>query len=109
MAIRQIEKKKEKEMNIIKILNFIDGIFEEEKEQPVLGTLYKIKGEDLAFRYIRFTKDLYSNKPVYHFKHHQLKEYKFNDLCKVERKANKQEIRMYDLIKNHINKVAENK
>ena len=27
-----------------KILNFIDGVFEE-KEQPTLGTLYKIKGE----------------------------------------------------------------
>lgn len=95
-------------MNIIKILNFIDGIFEEEKEQPVLGTLYKIKGEDLVFRYIRFAHDVYSNKPVYHFKHHQLKEHKFNNLSRVERKANKQEIRMYDLIKDHINKVAEN-
>lgn len=96
-------------MNIIKILNFIDGIFEEEKEQPVLGTLYKIEGEDLAFRYIRFTNDLYSNKPVYHFKHHQLKEYKFNNLSKVERKANKKEVRIYNLIKGHINEVAENK
>ena len=96
-------------MNIIKILNFIDGIFEEEKEQPVLGTLYKIEGEDLAFRYIRFTNDLYSNKPVYHFKHHKLKEYKFNNLSKVERKANKKEVRIYNLIKGHINEVAENK
>ena len=39
-------------MNWIKILNFIDGVFEEEKQDPVLGTLYKIKGEDLVFRYI---------------------------------------------------------
>ena len=95
-------------MNIIKILNFIDGIFEEEKEQPVLGTLYKIKGELLPFRYIRFTNDFISNKPVYHFKHHQLKEYKFNDLFKVERKANSEEIRIYNLIKEHVNEVAEN-
>ena len=95
-------------MNIIKILNFIDGIFEEEKEQPVLGTLYKIKGELLPFRYIRFTNDFISNKPVYHFKHHQLKEYKFNNLAKVERKANSEEIRIYNLIKEHVNEVAEN-
>jgi len=93
-------------MNWVKILNFIDGVFEEEKEKPILGTLYKIKGEDLPFRYIRFTNDFFSNKPVYHFKHHQLKEYKFNDLSKVQRKANAGEIRLYNLIKNHVNEVA---
>ena len=91
-----------------KILDFIDGVFEEEKEQPVLGTLYKIKGEDLPFRYIRFANDSFSNKPIYHFKHHQLKEYKFNNLSKVERKASPQEIRLYNLIKNHVNEIAEN-
>ena len=91
-----------------KILDFIDGVFEEEKEQPVLGTLYKIKDEILPFRYIRFTNEPYSNKPVYHFKHHQLKEYKFNNLFKVERKANKEEVRIYNLIKDHVNQVAEN-
>jgi len=95
-------------MNWIKILNFIDGVFEEEKEKPTLGTLYKIKGEDLPFRYIRFTNDTYSNKPVYHFKHHQLKEYKFNDLSKVERKANQKEINIYNDIKDHVNKIAKN-
>ena len=95
-------------MNIIKILNFIDGIFEEEKEQPTLGTLYKIKGEDLPFRYIRYANDSYPNKPIYHFKHHQLKEYKFNDLSKIERKANKKEIAIYNGIKDHINEVAKN-
>ena len=88
-----------------KILNFIDGVFEE-KEQPTLGTLYKIKGEDLPFRYIRFTNDFLSNKPVYHFKHHQLKQYKFNSLSKVERKANLEEIRIYNLIKDHVNEFA---
>jgi hypothetical protein len=95
-------------MNIIKILNFIDGIFEEEKEQPTLGTLYKLKGEDLPFRYIRYANDSYPNKPIYHFKHHQLKEYKFNDLSKIERKANKKEIAIYNDIKDHINEVAKN-
>lgn len=90
-------------MNWIKILNFIDGIFEEEIIKPTLGTLYKIEGEDLPFRYIRFTKDFISNKPVYHFKHHQLKEYKFNDLSKVERKASSEEIKVYNIIKEHVN------
>lgn len=93
-------------MNWIKILNFIDGVFEQEKEEPILGTLYKIKGEDLPFRYIRFTNESYSNKPIYHFKHHQLKEYKFKDLSRVERKANNQEIKIYNNIKIHINQVA---
>ena len=101
-------KKKNNNMNWIKILNFIDGVFEEEQEKPILGTLYKIKGEDLPFRYIRFTNEIYSNKPIYHFKHHQLKEYKFNNLSKVERKANLEEIRVYNLIKDHVNEIAEN-
>lgn len=94
-------------MNWVKILNFIDGIFPEEV-QPVLGTLYKIKGEELPFRYIRFMNDSYSNKAIYHFKHHQLKEYKFNNLSKIEREANKEEVRLYNLIKNHINETARN-
>ena len=94
-------------MNWIKILNFIDGVFEEKKDQPVLGTLYKIKGEELPFRYIRFANDSYPNKGIYHFKHHQLKEYKFTNLDKVEREANKEEVRLYNLIKNHVNEVAE--
>ena len=95
-------------MNWIKILNFIDGIFPEEQVEPVLGTLYKIKGEELPFRYIRFMNDSYPNKAIYHFKHHQLKEYRFNDLSKIERQANKEEVRLYNLIKEHVNEVAEN-
>jgi hypothetical protein len=91
-----------------KILNFIDLVFEEQAEQPILGTLYKIKGEDLPFRYIKFANDFYSNKPIYHFKHHQLKEYKFNNLSKVERKANQKEINIYNNIKDHVNKIAKN-
>jgi len=95
-------------MNWVKILNFIDGIFPEEQLQPVLGTLYKIKGEELPFRYIRFANDSYPNKGIYHFKHHQLKEYKFTNLDKVEREANKEEVRLYNLIKSHINETARN-
>lgn len=95
-------------MNWIKILNFIDGVFPEEKIQPTLGTLYKLKGEELAFRYIRFANDSYPNRPIYHFKHHQLKEYQFTNLDKVEREANKEEVRLYNLIKNHVNETAKN-
>jgi len=93
-------------MNWIKILNFIDKVFPQEQIQPTLGTLYKIKGEELPFRYIRFANDSYPNKAIYHFKHHQLKEYKFNDLSKIEREANKEEIRIYNNIKIHINEIA---
>jgi hypothetical protein len=95
-------------MNWIKILNFIDKVFPEEQGQPILGTLYKIKGEELPFRYIRFMNDSYPNKAIYHFKHHQLKEYKFNDLSKIERQANKEEVRLYNLIKEHVNETARN-
>jgi hypothetical protein len=95
-------------MNWVKILDFIDGIFPEEQLQPVLGTLYKIKGEELPFRYIRFANDSYPNKAIYHFKHHQLKEYKFTNLDKVERKANQKEINIYNNIKDHVNKIAKN-
>ena len=95
-------------MNWIKILNFVDQIFPQEQVQPILGTLYKIKGEELPFRYIRFMNDSYPNKAIYHFKHHQLKEYKFNDLSKIERQANKEEVRLYNLIKEHVNETARN-
>jgi hypothetical protein len=95
-------------MNWVKILNFINGIFPEEQVQPILGTLYKIKGEELPFRYIRFMNDSYPNKAIYHFKHHQLKEYKFNDLSRIERQANKEEVRLYNLIKEHVNETARN-
>lgn len=95
-------------MNWVKILNFIDLVFPQKQVQPILGTLYKIKGESLPFRYIRFANDSYSNKPIYYFKHHQLKEYKFDDLSKIERQANEEEVRLYNLIKEHVNQVAEN-
>ena len=92
-------------MNWVKILNFVDLVFPQKQVQPILGTLYKIKGESLPFRYIRFANESYANKAIYHFKHHQLKEYKFNDFSKVERKANKEEVRIYNLIKDHVNKL----
>lgn len=95
-------------MNFIKILKFIHLNSQKDEEAPMLGTLYKIKREPLPFRYIRFINDSYSDKPTYHFKHHQLKEYKFNNLSRVERKANKEEVRLYNLIKEHVNEVAEN-
>jgi hypothetical protein len=92
-----------------KILDFIDcTIPRKPKLDLYLGTLYKIKGESLPFRYIRFTNEVYSNKPTYHFKHHQLKEYKLHDLSRVEREANPEEIRIYNLIKDHVNEVASN-
>jgi hypothetical protein len=92
-----------------KILDFIDCTMPQKPKLDLyLGTLYKIKGEALPFRYIRFTNEVYSNKPTYHFKHHQLKEHKFHDLCKIEREANPEEIRIYNLIKDHINEIAEN-
>jgi hypothetical protein len=37
-----------------------------------------------------------------------LKEYKFNDLSKVERKANQKEINIYNDIKDHVNEIAKN-
>lgn len=89
-------------------MNWFKLLLNEKKEVPILGTLYKIKNESLPFRYIRFTNDFLSNKPVYHFKHHQLKEYKFNNFSKIERKANPEEIRIYNLIKNHVNEIAGN-
>lgn len=98
-------KKAEKtQMNLIKILNFIDGIFPEEKFELKLGTLYKIKGEDLPFRYIQYSK--YKNNDLFYFKHHQLKEYVFNDLSMIERQANQKEINIYNKIKNHINSIS---
>lgn len=99
-------------MNLImlkKILEFIDGTFSERKEIKIeLGVLYKIKGEDLPFRYIRYAQEPFSTTPIYRFKHHQLKEYKFHDLLKVERRANPEEIRIYNLVKDHVNEIAEN-
>ena len=94
-----------------KILEFVDAVFpQDQNKQLKLGTLYKIKGEDLPFRYIEYSNLINNeNGKLYHFKHHQLKEYKFTNLDKVEREADKEEVRLYNLIKKHVNGVAENK
>lgn len=92
-------------MNWIKILNFIDGIFPLQEKDLKLGNLYKIQGEDLAFRYIQYGYQKNTKSKTFHFKHHQLKEYTFKDLSKVEREATKEEERVYNLIKNHINNI----
>jgi hypothetical protein len=92
-------------MNWIKILNFIDGIFPLEEKDLKLGSLYKIKGEDLPFRYIQYSHLKKTDKKTFHFKHHQLKEYVFSDLTKIEREATPEEIRIYNLIKNHVNNI----
>jgi hypothetical protein len=97
-------------MKMIKILNFIDSIFP--TQEPIklkLGTLYKIKGEDLPFRYIEYSNLINTdNGKFYHFKHHQLKQYTFSSLDRVEREANTDEIRIYNLIKNHVNSISKN-
>lgn len=93
-------------MNWIKILNFIDGIFSIDEKELKLGTLYKIKNEELPFRYIQYSHQKNINKKTFYFKHHQLKEYAFNDLSGVEREATPEEVRLYNLIKEHVNEIA---
>ena len=93
-------------MNWVKVLNFIDGIFPVEEKELKLGTLYKIKNEDLPFRYIQYSHIKKQDKKIFHFKHHQLKEYVFHNLDNVEREANKEEIKIYNLVKEHVNEIA---
>lgn len=93
-----------------KILEFLDkeevimpdGI--DPETLPQYGKLYKLKNENLPFRYVYRRGD--DQKGVHRFKHHQLKEYVFNDFGPVEREANNNEIRIYNLIKDHINDIA---
>lgn len=87
-------------MNILTKL--IDNLTK--KKSLKYGSLYKLKNESLAFRYIFKSED--DLKKIYRFKHHQLKEYTFKDLSLVEREANKEEIRIYNLIKTHINEIS---
>jgi hypothetical protein len=66
------------------------------------GTLYKIQGEDMPFRYVEYTKLVNTkNDRLYHFKYHQLKTHTFSNkyLNKVEREATSEEIRIYNLTK----------
>jgi len=92
-------------MNWVKILNFIDGIFEEGALKPQYGKLYKIKSESLPFRYVYVAGD--DLNKIHRFKHHQLKEYIFNDFSKVEREATPEEVRLYNLIKEHVNEIGD--
>jgi len=66
------------------------------------GTLYKIQGEDMPFRYVEYTK-LVNTKDdgLYHFKYHQLKTHTLSKkyLNRVEREATSEEIRIYNLTK----------
>jgi hypothetical protein len=84
-----------------KILNFLD---KSEQLYPKYGTLYKLKNESLPFRYIFVYGD--NKKGIHRFKHHQLKEYVFYDFSQVEREANPEEIRLYNILKDHINEIA---
>lgn len=96
-----------------KILEFFDNskyedlIFPQDIDPdtlPKYGKLYKIKNEPLPFRYIFRRGD--DEKGIHRFKHHQLKEYVFYDFDQVEREANKEEARLYNLIKDYIDELA---
>lgn len=66
------------------------------------GTLYKIQGEDIPFRYVEYSRFANTeNDGLYHFKYHQLKTHTFSkkNLHYVEREATLEEIRMYNLTK----------
>lgn len=76
----------------------------DEETLPKYGKLYKLENESLPFRYIYRKGD--EGKGIFRFKHHHLKEYIFYDFSQVEREADKREIRLYNLIKDHINEVA---
>ncbi|NBW11401.1 MAG: hypothetical protein EBR82_25545 [Caulobacteraceae bacterium] len=72
------------------------------------GTLYKLQGEDMPFRYIEYSKFINTeNDGLYHFKYHQLKTYTLSkqNLNKVEREATSEEIRMYNLTKKEADKL----
>lgn len=88
-----------------KILDFINGNFLiSKKKAPTHGKLYKLRNEALPFRYINRKGD--KEKGLHRFKHHYLKEYVFYNFDEIEREANKKELRIYNLIKDHINEVA---
>jgi len=66
------------------------------------GTLYKMQGEDMPFRYVEYSRLVNTkNDGLYHFKYHQLKNITLSktNLDKVEREATSEEIRIYNLTK----------
>lgn len=84
-----------------KILDFFD---KSEALSLKYGNLYKIKNEALPFRYVFVRDD--DRKGIHRFKHHQLKEYIFYNFDQIEREANPEEIRIYNIIKDHIDELA---
>lgn len=71
---------------------------------PTYGKLYKIENESLPFRYVYCRGD--DKKGIHRFKHHQLKEYVFSDFSLVEREASKEEVKIYNKIKDHVNEIV---
>jgi hypothetical protein len=66
------------------------------------GTLYKMQGEDMPFRYVEYTRLVNTkNDGLYHFKYHQLKNITLSktNLDRVEREATSEEVRIYNLTK----------
>lgn len=84
-----------------KILNFFD---KSESFLPKYGNLYKIRNEPLPFRYVYIKGD--HQNGIHRFKHHQLKEYVYYDFNEVEREANPDEVRLYNIIKDHVDELA---
>lgn len=81
------------------------AVFANENQPNIIlkkGTLYKLKGEDMPFRYVEYSRLVNTeNDNLYHFKYHQLKRYTLSkeNLNKVEREATSEEIRIYNLTK----------
>lgn len=70
------------------------------------GTLYKLRNEDFAFRYLGEQYNMIDNQIYHRFKHHQVKEIFILDESLIEREANPEEIRIYNLLKQKVNKFA---
>lgn len=89
---------------LFKILNYIKskGRF----TNPIYGRLYKLKGESMPFRYVNRRGD--KEKGIHRFKHHNLKQYIFYNFHNVEREADKEEVRIYNIIKPHVDNIAKN-
>ena len=72
------------------------------------GTLYKMQGEDMPFRYVEYSSLVNTkNDGLYHFKYHQLKSITLSksNLNRVEREATSEEIRIYNLTKKEADKL----
>lgn len=72
------------------------------------GTLYKMQGEDMPFRYVEYNSLVNTkNDGLYHFKYHQLKNITLSkpNLDKVEREATSEEVRIYNLTKKEADKL----